>query len=169
MTRGGVKVKVPGLGSRLPAFDINVLTFSPRGIRPSGGTFTYANALDDVAAALRWLRGTEGRRLGVDPAGVALGGVYAAALRQRLNGDRAPGGNVQFDPEALIQDIVEHEADYGHVENASRLADRCPGLPHPRVADTAASARKVAEGVGCSPRAVRRGAPAGCRRLLRGG
>ena len=79
---------VIGLGQLLSARDVNVLTFTPRGARESEGTLTYGNALDDVAAALRWFKGPEARRrFRVDPMRLALGGhsfgggvamVYAA-------------------------------------------------------------------------------------------
>jgi len=66
---------VLGLGQLLSVRDVSVMIFTPRGTRQSEGTFTYANTLDDVAAALGWLRGPDARRrFRVDPARLALGG-----------------------------------------------------------------------------------------------
>ncbi len=53
----------------------NVLFFSYRGAWGSGGTFSFANAQADVAAALRFARSPEAAaKYGVDPARVALVG-----------------------------------------------------------------------------------------------
>ncbi len=72
---GGDTTDVMGLGARLSARDVNVLIFNNRGVQNSGGTLTYANALDDAAAALRWLRSPDTRaRFGIDPARLVLGG-----------------------------------------------------------------------------------------------
>lgn len=72
---GGSTADVLGLGQRLSARDVNVLVFNNRGVQQSGGTLTYANALDDAAAALEWLRAPETRaRFRIDPARLALGG-----------------------------------------------------------------------------------------------
>src|SRR3989338_1853883 len=66
---------VLGLGGFLAARDVNVLMFNPRGLHNSEGTATFANTLDDIAAALRWLRNPETReRFRVDTARLALGG-----------------------------------------------------------------------------------------------
>ena len=54
---------------------MNVLFFSYRGAWGSGGTFSFANAQADVAAALRFVRSDSAmRQLGTDPRRVALVG-----------------------------------------------------------------------------------------------
>jgi uncharacterized protein len=45
-----------GLGPRLSQQGINLAEFSPRGLSPSGGTYSHPGALKDIAAALEWLR-----------------------------------------------------------------------------------------------------------------
>jgi uncharacterized protein len=53
----------------------NVLYFSYRGAWGSGGTFSFANAQADVAAALRWARSPDvAKQLRVDPRRIALVG-----------------------------------------------------------------------------------------------
>ncbi len=72
---GGDTVDVLELGARLSARDVNVLVFNNRGVQNSGGTLTYANALDDAAAALDWLRQPAIRaRFRIDPGQLVLGG-----------------------------------------------------------------------------------------------
>lgn len=72
---GGDTTDVLGLGARLSARDVNVLIFNNRGVQNSGGTLTYANALDDALAALEWLHTPGARsRFHIDPARVVLGG-----------------------------------------------------------------------------------------------
>ncbi len=66
---------VLGLGAVLVEDGINVLVFNPRGMHQSGGTFTFANALADIGAALDWVRSPEiARRFRVDTSTLALGG-----------------------------------------------------------------------------------------------
>ncbi|MCB1163097.1 alpha/beta fold hydrolase [bacterium] len=48
-----------GLGSALSDRGVHVFTLHPRGHAPSGGEATFANALQDVAAAWKWL-GSQG-------------------------------------------------------------------------------------------------------------
>ncbi|WP_456425816.1 alpha/beta hydrolase family protein [Rhodocaloribacter sp.] len=62
------------LGRLLSAGDVNVVTFAARGTRGSEGRFTFTNAVDDVAAALSWLRGPGGRAFNVAPDRIAVGG-----------------------------------------------------------------------------------------------
>ena len=53
----------------------HALYFDYRGSWGSGGTFGFANSLDDVAAAVAWLRSAEVRaKFGIDPARIALVG-----------------------------------------------------------------------------------------------
>jgi dienelactone hydrolase len=61
------------LGRLLSAGDVNVVTFAARGTRGSEGSFSFANAIDDVGAALAWLR-DGGRGFNVDPKRIAIGG-----------------------------------------------------------------------------------------------
>lgn len=73
---GGDTTDVLGLGARLSTRDVNVLIFNNRGVRNSGGTLTYANALDDAAAALEWARSPGARaRFNIEPARLVLGGL----------------------------------------------------------------------------------------------
>jgi len=54
---------------------INVCTFNPRGLHPSGGIHTHAGTLQDIGAALQWLRQAEvQKQFKVDTARLALGG-----------------------------------------------------------------------------------------------
>ena len=54
---------------------MNVLYFNYRGAWGSGGEFTFANAQEDVATALRWLRSPElVSRYRIDPSRIALVG-----------------------------------------------------------------------------------------------
>jgi pimeloyl-ACP methyl ester carboxylesterase len=52
----------------------NVLTFSYRGAWGSGGNFSLRNALEDGQAALDFARSEEGRKLGIDPRRIVIGG-----------------------------------------------------------------------------------------------
>lgn len=52
----------------------SVLFFNYRGSWGSGGTFSRAHAIEDVHAALRWVRSPEAARFRTDPARVALVG-----------------------------------------------------------------------------------------------
>ncbi len=76
------------MGALLSARGVNVVTFAARGTRGSEGIMTLSNALDDVAAALQWLRGAGGRAYRVDPdrivtGGLSLGGGIAVAHAAR--------------------------------------------------------------------------------------
>jgi uncharacterized protein len=72
---GGDPADVLGLGARLSARGVNVLVFNNRGVQDSGGTLTYANALEDARAALEWLRSPAARaRFRIDPERTVLGG-----------------------------------------------------------------------------------------------
>jgi dienelactone hydrolase len=64
-----------GLGPLLSEKGINFYTFNPRGLPPSGGTYSPTNALQDIRAALHWLRQADiQKRFKVDPERLALGG-----------------------------------------------------------------------------------------------
>ncbi|MFQ6092471.1 MAG: alpha/beta hydrolase family protein [bacterium] len=66
---------VLGLGALLAQRDINVLMFNPRGLHSSEGTSSFAHTLEDIGAALKWLRRPEIReRFRVDATRIALGG-----------------------------------------------------------------------------------------------
>ena len=97
------------LGRLLSAGDVNVVTFAARGTRGSEGSFSFANAIDDVGAALAWLR-DGGRGFNVDPKRIAIGGHSLG----------------EGDPEAVIQEIQPDPAvtiianPDGHFFRASR-------------------------------------------------
>ncbi len=66
---------VLGLGALLVSQGVNVMTFSPRGMHASEGTFGFANTLADTGAALDWLEQPEvQRRFHVDSAKLTIGG-----------------------------------------------------------------------------------------------
>jgi len=66
---------VLGLGALLAELDINVAMFNPRGMHASEGTNSFANTLEDIAAALEWLRRPEIReQFAIDAGRMALGG-----------------------------------------------------------------------------------------------
>lgn len=66
---------VLGLGAPLAERGVNVCTFNPRGLHQSEGTASHPNTLQDISAALGWLRRADaGTRLAVDPASLVLGG-----------------------------------------------------------------------------------------------
>ncbi len=64
-----------GLEDVLPEAGLACLTFRHSGIDPSEGTFGFGQSLDDVGAAVDWVRRPEvAGRLGVDPSNVVIGG-----------------------------------------------------------------------------------------------
>lgn len=66
---------VLGLGALLDEQGINVCTFNPRGLHQSEGISSNANTLQDIGAALQWLRQADvQRRFEVDTTRVVLGG-----------------------------------------------------------------------------------------------
>jgi uncharacterized protein len=66
---------VLGLGVLLAERGINVCMFNFRGLQQSEGKHSHANALEDIGAALHWLRQADvQRQLGVDTTRLALGG-----------------------------------------------------------------------------------------------
>jgi pimeloyl-ACP methyl ester carboxylesterase len=50
--------------------------------------------------------------------------TFAEAVRAYLLSTRAPQGPARFDPEAVLQELAEHQEVYGLRENAANLADR---------------------------------------------
>jgi dienelactone hydrolase len=146
------------IGRLLSARDVNVVTFAPGGTRESEGIGTISNFIDDIGAALVWLRGDDGRAFRVNPERIAIGGyslggglamAYAAwdsavggvisiagndlgEYARRLRSDSALAAGLHerltrmnsVDPDAVIREILDNEAVYGHTENALRLADR---------------------------------------------
>jgi len=76
------------LGPLLAEKGINFCTFNPRGVQSSEGIYTHAGILQDIGAALQWLRQTEVQaQFKVDTTRLVLGGysngggmamVYAA-------------------------------------------------------------------------------------------
>jgi len=72
---GGDTTDVLELGARLSARGINVLLVNNRGVQNSGGTLTYANAIDAAGAAVDWLRAPPTRaRFRIDSTRLVLGG-----------------------------------------------------------------------------------------------
>jgi pimeloyl-ACP methyl ester carboxylesterase len=66
---------VLGLGALLVEQGISVCMFNPRGLHQSEGISSQANTLQDIGAALQWLRQADvQRRFAVDTARLALGG-----------------------------------------------------------------------------------------------
>jgi len=66
---------VLGLGALLAEQGINVCMFNPRGLHQSEGISSHANTLQDIGAALQWLRQADvQRRFGVDTTRLVLGG-----------------------------------------------------------------------------------------------
>src|SRR3990172_1457696 len=58
---------VLGLGALLSRQGITVVMFNPRGMHASDGTASFAHALEDIGAALEWLRLPEmSQKFGVD-------------------------------------------------------------------------------------------------------
>ena len=72
---GSAQLDVLGLGPRLSNGGIHVLVVNPRGLYQSEGTMSFFNTLEDVAAALGWLRSeTAVNRFAVDTSAVVVGG-----------------------------------------------------------------------------------------------
>lgn len=72
---GGDPDDASGMGAALSARGMNVLFVNFRGVQRSSGTFSYANALADLGAALQWLRRPDtAQRFRVDAARLVLGG-----------------------------------------------------------------------------------------------
>ena len=66
---------VLGLGALLPEQGINVCMFNPRGLHQSEGVSSHTNTLQDIGAALQWLRQADvQRRFEVDTTRLVLGG-----------------------------------------------------------------------------------------------
>ena len=72
---GGDSLDASGMGALLSARGVNVLLINFRGVQQSAGRFTYANALDDLGAAWRWLHDPANRaRFQIDPKTLVLSG-----------------------------------------------------------------------------------------------
>lgn len=66
---------VLGLGALLSRKGVIAVMFNPRGMHGSEGTASFAHALDDIGAALGWLRTPEvSRKFGVDTSRIVLAG-----------------------------------------------------------------------------------------------
>lgn len=64
-----------GLGPLLSEKGINFFTFNPRGVHTSDGIHTHPGTLQDITAALQWLRQAQVQiRFKVNPARLVLGG-----------------------------------------------------------------------------------------------
>lgn len=119
---GGDSLDASGMGALLSTRRVNVLLINFRGVQQSKGRFSYANAVDDLGFAWRWLRDpANSARYRLDPAKLILAGnsfgggvamVYAArdttvtriislvgadhgVLARRLNADSAYRSSVR--------------------------------------------------------------------------
>ena len=86
---GGDSLDASGMGALLSARRVNVLLINFRGVQQSAGRFSYANAIDDLGFAWRWLREPANRaRYKLDPsklilAGNSFGGAVAMVYAAR--------------------------------------------------------------------------------------
>ena len=72
----GNNTDVLGLGQRLAEEGFNALAFNYRGTWGSEGTFTMANSVEDVIAAIHYVKSTVAvRELNVDPSSIAIIGA----------------------------------------------------------------------------------------------
>lgn len=72
---------VLGLGERLMKEGFNALAFNYRGTWGSEGTFTNANSVEDVVAAIHYVKSTAAvREFNVDPSRIALIGASFGAV-----------------------------------------------------------------------------------------
>ncbi len=63
------------LGPRLAKKEINFCWINPRGVNPSGGELTHSGTLQDIGAALRWLRQADvQKQFNIEPSRLVLGG-----------------------------------------------------------------------------------------------
>ena len=69
---GGGPPDVLGIGKALSTRGITVVVLSPRGWHKSEGIASFANALDDIEAALGWIRNT--KRSDINSTNIILGG-----------------------------------------------------------------------------------------------
>jgi alpha/beta superfamily hydrolase len=122
---------------------MNVLYFNYRGAWGSGGTFSFANAQEDVAAALAWVRSPEvAAKYRGDPARVALvghsmGGWLALLGAAADSGVRCVSG-IEF------ADMARHgEAVRTHPAEAKEFTDYTAWLTAPGGPLRAAGARSL--------------------------
>lgn len=71
---GGGPSDALGIAGALSAGGVGVVVLSPRGWHGSGGTATFAHALEDIAVALDWVRDPARSGLGLRNEGLVLGG-----------------------------------------------------------------------------------------------
>jgi pimeloyl-ACP methyl ester carboxylesterase len=69
---GGGLTDVLGIGQALSPSGISVVVLTPRGWHESQGTATFANSLDDIGAALKWIRSSS--RSDLNASNIVLGG-----------------------------------------------------------------------------------------------
>lgn len=69
---GGGPNDVLGMGQALSAAGVSVVVLTPRGWHESQGRATFANALGDIAAALKWIRNSS--RSDLNASNLVLGG-----------------------------------------------------------------------------------------------
>ncbi len=69
---GGGPTDVLGIGRALSEAGVSVVVLTPRGWHDSQGVATFANALNDIGVALRWIRGAS--RADLNRSNIVLGG-----------------------------------------------------------------------------------------------
>jgi pimeloyl-ACP methyl ester carboxylesterase len=129
-----VSEDVLGLGSALSSRGVHVFVIHPRGHGPSGGQATFANALEDVAAAWGWLasKGTA-ETLGLDPnrrvlAGYSWGGGIALAFAAQQPSVGRVVSIAGSDHGAFIR-RVDRDPEYGALYRRALESTQAPDGP----------------------------------------
>ena len=129
---------------------MNVLYFNYRGSWGSGGTFSFSNAQEDVASAIRYVRSPEAvRRLRVDPHRVALIGHSMGGWLAFLGAAQDPSiacvGGIEAADMTYIGGLKpSHEADSAALVYANWLT--APGGPLRGSGDSLVASRKATAG-----------------------
>lgn len=154
---GGGPSDVLGMARFLSSHGVEAFVLTPRGWHDSEGEAAFSNALEDIGAALTWVRkrATHEVALGghsfgggmvlayaaqdpsvrqiISVAGTDHGQLirqylsdpdFAAILEPILESTAAPEGEIRFDVESTLQELVEGQPVFGLRENAGALADR---------------------------------------------
>jgi pimeloyl-ACP methyl ester carboxylesterase len=139
---------------------MNVLYFNYRGAWGSGGTFSFANAQEDVAAALRWARSREvATKYRADSTRVALVGHSMGGWLALLGAAHDPGvrcvGGIEF------ADMVRHGATRADSAEAAEFVRYTEWLTAPGGPLRAESARSLVESLDANAEqwSLRRAAP----------